>query len=97
MSEPSNVSVQEKSEDDIRVLVRDMIADLAPESGAETTADKLLIEDLGYHSLALLELAFTLEDEFDLEPLDEETARRIVTVADVEDIVIRLLSEQGKA
>jgi len=92
-----DVSVEKRSEDDIRALVRDMIADLAPESDAECGPDNRLIEDLGYHSLALLELAFTLEDEFDLEPIDEETARKILTVRDVEDVVTRMLSEQGKA
>jgi acyl carrier protein len=52
-----------------------------------------LVDDLQYHSLALLELAFTLEDEFDLEPIDEKTAQQIVTMGDVEDYVIGKLRE----
>lgn len=81
-----------RSEADVRASVRDVIRELAPGAEGEPPQDATLIEGLGYHSLALLELAFTLEDEFDLEPIDEETARRIRTVRDVENHVVRELS-----
>ena len=57
--------------------------------------DDDLVANLGFHSLALLELAFTLEDEYDLQPIDEQTARGIRTVRDVEDTVVRMLAERG--
>jgi acyl carrier protein len=47
-----------------------------------------LVEDLEYHSLALIELSFTLEDEFDLNNIDESVARRITTVGDIEEYVV---------
>ncbi len=61
-----------------------------PEKGA-SEEDVLLVEDLEYHSLALLELAFALEDEFDLPPIDEESVQNIKTARDIEDYVIRQL------
>ncbi len=69
-----------------------IVSQLAPVNIDGLTAEARLIEDLGYHSLALLELAFALEDEFGLPPLDEETARKIRTVRDVEDLVAQRLS-----
>ncbi len=70
-------------------LIRMIISQTAPAEVDDLTPGLRLIEDLGYHSLALLELAFALEDEFDLPPLDEATARKIRTVGDVEDLVIQ--------
>jgi acyl carrier protein len=73
-------------------IIRMMVSQFAPADVDGLTPDTRLIEDLGYHSLALLELAFALEDEFDLPPLDEETAANIQTVGDVEDLVAQRLS-----
>ena len=49
------------------------------------------MEDLEYHSLSLLELSFTLEDEFDLPPVDHEQVQYVTTVEEVEDLVLSLL------
>ncbi|MEE3922508.1 hypothetical protein V2I01_41850 [Micromonospora sp. BRA006-A] len=54
----------------------------------------LLVEDLEYHSLALLELAFALEDEFDLPPIDEQSVQNIRTAADIENHVVRQLESK---
>lgn len=86
-----------RSEADVRASVRDVIRELAPGAEGEPTQEAKLVDELGYHSLALLELAFTLEDEFDLEPIDEQTARKIVTVRDVEDHVVRELGARAAA
>lgn len=40
-------------------------------------------EDLGADSLDLVELMMTLEEEFDIGEIDEETAARLKTVGDV--------------
>lgn len=65
-------------------LVTELIFELAPnQAPAERSPHLRLIEDLEYHSLALLELAFTLEDEFMLDPIDEEVAQHILTAGDV--------------
>ncbi len=76
-------------------MLRGLIAELAPAESSEITDASVLVDDLEYHSLALMELAFTIEDEFDLEPIDEETAQAIRTVKDVQDLVIRALSERA--
>lgn len=44
-------------------------------------------EDLGADSLDLVELMMTLEEEFDVGEIDEETAARIKTVGDVIDLI----------
>jgi acyl carrier protein len=78
------------TDEEARALVHAIVADLAPSKRDPELALRL-VEDLGYHSLALLELAFALEDEFNLPTIDEATARSIVTVADVERHVITTL------
>lgn len=83
------------SEDAVRELVRGILLELAPNPEGASTGDARLVEELEYHSLALLELAFALEDEFDLKPIDEETARAIQTVQHVQDHVWQELAERG--
>lgn len=68
---------------DLPAAVRSMVLEVAPARRDEVDTRTRLVDDLGFHSLALLELAYLLEDEFDLPPLDVETARGIVTVGDV--------------
>ena len=73
----------------LRAKIRDIILELAPGAGSGVEGNDLsLNDDLSYHSLALLELAFTLEDEFDLSPIDEQTARKIRTIEDVQNHVV---------
>jgi acyl carrier protein len=81
-------ATETQSEQEIRALIRALILELAPTNDEPDQADPRLVADLGYHSLALLELAFTLEDQFNLEPIDQEAAQHIVTARDVEDYVI---------
>ena len=76
-------------------LVREIISDLAPSKG-EVVPEARLIENLGYHSLSLLEMAFSVEDEFDLPTIDEATARQILTVGDVEQHVLSHLRSVGQ-
>jgi acyl carrier protein len=80
-----------RTADEVRKLIRDLIIELAPNPEAASLDNPRLIEDLEYHSLGLLEVAFTLEDEFDLEPIDEETARGIQTLRDIQEHVLRAL------
>ncbi len=76
-------------------LMREIIDDLSPEKDP-LERETRLVEDLGYHSLAMLELAFSLEDEFVLPTINEATARAIRTVGDVEDHVLGVLSNLGR-
>jgi acyl carrier protein len=77
---------------DNQTVIRKMLRQFAPGDVDHLTPDTRLIDDLGYHSLALLELAYALEDEFGLPPMDEETARDVITVRDIEDLVAQRLS-----
>lgn len=91
--QPSTAGADLRSEEEVRSTIRALVAELAPaqEQEAAECEDARLVEDLGFHSLALLELAFSLEDEFDLPPIDEDTARVITTVSKVQDHVVGIL------
>jgi acyl carrier protein len=81
---------------DTRARVRAIIIELSPEpGGAKDSGPTRLVEDLGYHSLALLELGFTLEDEFNLPPIDQEQVQHITTVEEIEDLVLGLLVQKS--
>jgi acyl carrier protein len=80
----------EMEESEIRAEVRRIILELAPEPPDNPPAD-VELTDLGYHSLALLELAFELEDTFDLTPIEQEEAMTIRTTGHVQDLVIEQL------
>ena len=86
-TEATALTAKRWTEEQARGLIHEIMTDLAPSPGALNPKGRL-VEDLGYHSLALLELAFSLEDEFDLPTIDEPTARKILSVGDVEQHVI---------
>jgi acyl carrier protein len=87
----SEASAAKLSDADVRARTRSIILQVAPNPDGVQTGETLLIEHLEYHSLALLELGFTLEDEFDLPPLDQAQVQDITTVEEVEDLVLELL------
>jgi acyl carrier protein len=87
---------QQRRENDVRALVRSIIIELSPDRDERTDDDARLVEDLDFNSLALLELAFTLEDEFDLLPIEETTARQITTLRAVQDHVVVELAGRGE-
>lgn len=75
--------------------VRAIVRRLAP-AGARTRAiagETRLTEDLGYDSLALIELAFALEKELALPPISETDVIEVATVADVEAFVAAALRD----
>jgi len=80
-----------RTEDEIRDTIRLIVMELAPEPDRALSDEAKLQGDLAYHSLALMELAFTLEDEFDLLPVDEATGRGIQSIRDVQDHVLNEL------
>jgi acyl carrier protein len=77
-------------EQEVRATVRSIVLRLAPEPGGDPQGN--LIEELAYHSLALLELAFAVEEAFGLRPMDMQTARSIQSSADLEAYVLRELA-----
>jgi acyl carrier protein len=84
-----------RTEDEVRAEIREIVASLAPVQVAEVTSQMSLVDGLGYQSLALLELAFALEDEFKLPQIEQERAAQIRTVRDIEDYVVEELRAQG--
>ncbi|NLU78279.1 acyl carrier protein [Micromonospora sp. HNM0581] len=95
MSEQTPTVVgQKQSDEQIRAQVQAIVLDLAPNPDGLRDAETALVQDLGFHSLALMELAFALEDEFDLEPIDEKTARSITTLGAVQDHVLKRIAER---
>lgn len=81
-------------EHEVRATIRSIVLRLAPEPGGGPEGS--LIEDLAYHSLALLELAFAVEEAFGLRPMDMQTARSIQTSADLEAYVLAELRSAGR-
>jgi acyl carrier protein len=67
--------------------LRGLILRMSPRTVASTAAEDRLVEDLGYDSLTLIELAVAIEDRFDLPAITEEEAMRIKTVGDLERFV----------
>lgn len=78
----------------IRRDVRRLIEQLAPVRDGEISPDSELGVDLGYESLRLMELATALEDHFELREITEDDAAEADTVGEVEDLAVRLVSEQ---
>ncbi|WP_328677040.1 acyl carrier protein [Streptomyces sp. NBC_01261] len=64
-------------------LVCTLVRLVAPQKTGTVGPDHRLVQDLGFHSLALAELGFTIEDLFRLEALTPEVAMSLERVADV--------------
>jgi acyl carrier protein len=98
MTEPavSGSTAATRTEADIRETVWSIVIELSPDRDESAKPQTQLIEGLGFNSLALTELAFTLEDEFDLSPIEEETARSIATVGAIQDHVVNELLSRGE-
>jgi acyl carrier protein len=82
------VATTEEVADKVRALIRDM----SPLGPQQAQPQLRLVEDLGYDSVAFLELALTLESEFGLEVIDEEQAAALITVGDIEALMIQLVA-----
>jgi acyl carrier protein len=77
-------------------ITTDIIAALAPKSVEQAAVSDELVRDLEYHSLALVELSFLLEDAFEFEDeLDRDAVGQIVTVGDVIDYIVGEMEERG--
>jgi acyl carrier protein len=78
----------------VREDVRRLIEQLAPVRDGEMSPSSELGVDLGYESLRLMELATAFEDHFELREITEDDAAEADTVGEVEELVVRLVSEQ---
>ncbi|MBS2965024.1 acyl carrier protein [Actinocrinis puniceicyclus] len=75
--------------------VRQMVRLVAPHRTERVTAEHQLIGDLGFHSLALAELGFTLEDLFGLDAITPERAMALRTVGDLVALIEGALAEDA--
>jgi acyl carrier protein len=82
------------AEQDIIETVRSIVLELAPIKNVQGGRELNLATDLGYHSLALLEVIVALEDELGGLITDDGSAMFITTLGDVEDYVARLFAEE---
>jgi acyl carrier protein len=73
-----------------RERARAIVLDMAPFADAEASGATLLVEDLGYDSLGLIELATVIERELELEPISNADTGEVTTILDVEELVERL-------
>ena len=75
------------SEDEIHIRVRELVLEVAPYPGATVDENSRLELDLQYDSLALVELAVKIEENFGLPPMAEGDILEIETVGDIERLV----------
>jgi acyl carrier protein len=73
--------------DEIPDMLVTLVGLIAPQRDGAVTREQTLIGDLGYHSIALAELGFTVEDLFRFETLTPETAMSLQCVGDIVDLV----------
>ncbi|MEU0383196.1 acyl carrier protein [Streptomyces chartreusis] len=74
-------------------LVCQVVRLMAPQQPRAVRPADRLVGDLGFHSLALVEMSFTLEGLFSLDEMAMEDARRIVRVQDIADLVREAIEE----
>jgi acyl carrier protein len=66
--------------------VRELIVEMSPLGVTEVTPDTMLVAELGFDSLGLVELLVVIEARLDLPPLEEQGLIGIERVADVERV-----------
>ena len=82
----------EADSDALRGKVRAILLEHSSDKTLSVTRETVLVNDLGYHSLAMLEAIFALEDELGIELIDDGTATSIITVGDVEDRILAIVA-----
>ncbi|HTZ44501.1 MAG TPA: phosphopantetheine-binding protein [Jatrophihabitans sp.] len=75
---------------EVSAKVRELIGQMSPLGAQQASPEQNLVEDLGYDSVSFLELALAIEAEFDIFAIDEEQAANLVTVGDIEELMVKL-------
>ncbi len=76
----------------VTAVIYEAVRLIAPAPPEVVTGAHLLIGDLGFHSLALAELGFTLEDLFSLDAVTPEQAMSLGTVGDISALIGKALA-----
>lgn len=84
------------TEPEVRAAVRSLVLRHAPEGGPDRGGSLRLVDDLEYHSLAVLELTFAVEEAFALKPMDLQTVTAIQTSDDLEAFVLGQLRQASR-
>lgn len=71
----------------LRSKVREIVGEMSPLGAREAGSEDRLVEELGYDSLAVIELSLRIEQDFDLNALAAGGTPDITTVKDIEDFV----------
>ena len=71
----------------VTAMIHEVVRLIAPDPSAVVADEHRLIHDLGFHSLALAELGFTLEDLFSLDAVTPEQAMSLSTVGDISTLI----------
>jgi acyl carrier protein len=82
------------SHDDIAAKVRELVGSLVPAGARHVGPADRLVEDLGFDSIAVLELALVLEVEFDLQEIDENQTVDLATVGDIETLIAKTVAPE---
>lgn len=72
-----------------------LVLELSPRKATAAPEDALLVTDLGYESLALIELAAAIEDEFGIGPIPADDSLAVETIADVTRLVAGFVEGGG--
>ncbi|HEY5835814.1 acyl carrier protein [Streptomyces sp.] len=71
----------------LRGKVRQIVGEMSPLGAREADSGDRLVEELGYDSLAVIELSLRIEQDFQLNALTSGGTPDITTVKDIEDFV----------
>lgn len=77
----------------VGTVIYQLVRLVAPVAQPSITARTRLVYDLGFHSLALAELTFNLEDIFRLDAIGPEQTMNLSAAGDIVTLVERSLAE----
>lgn len=83
------------SQQEVRSKVREVVAEMAPIQPVAAAPTALLVADLGFDSLGVLECVTALEQEFGL-PETAESDFAVETIADLEQLILDALRAQRR-
>ncbi|GAB7182197.1 hypothetical protein ATKI12_2028 [Kitasatospora sp. Ki12] len=74
-------------------VISQLVNLIAPTKKDRIGPDTKLVSELGYHSLAMVQMGLTLEDVFEFDGLPQERASALETVQEITELVQELLDE----
>ncbi|EFV14267.1 acyl carrier protein [Segniliparus rugosus] len=81
--------------DHVRTRVYNLVGRLSPEGPKEILPTDRIIDDLGYHSVKVVELVIEIELEFNLPPFSEADTAGVETVDDIVQLVEKRIATRA--